>query len=76
MTAKEVMNDKRTPEQIEEDFRHREFGKCETCGKWLKCDDKFIDVAEGVCGSSQGLPCTYVDASVRYHVKCYNKKGK
>lgn len=63
----------KTQKQMEEKFRHDEFGKCEKCKKWFKYGDKFVDVAEGVCGSSQGYPCAYVEQPVRYHVKCYKK---
>lgn len=64
---------KRTREEIEADFRRREYGICAHCEKELNYDEKFIDVAEGVCGCSQGMPCAWVDKPTRYHIECYKK---
>jgi len=61
----------RTLEQIEEDFRHKVFGKCKRCGKWFWYGEEFINVSKGICGSSQGTPCAYIDECERYHLSCF-----
>jgi hypothetical protein len=61
----------KSQEQLMEDWKRDEFGQCKKCKKRFDYDDKFIEVAEGTCGSSQGNPCAYVDTPERYCVRCY-----
>jgi hypothetical protein len=60
-------------EELADKWRLDEFGTCAKCQVRLKYADKFVDVAEGICGSSQGHPCAYIDTAKRYHVVCYKQ---
>ena len=62
----------KTLEELVDKWKLEEYGICARCQVRLKYDDKFVDVAEGVCGTSQGHPCAYIlQESKRYHVACY-----
>ncbi len=64
----------KTLEQLTDEWQLEEYQICVKCKKRLVYDDKFVDVAEGVCGSSQGHPCAYIGESKRYHVSCYKNR--
>jgi hypothetical protein len=67
-----MATDQRTLEQIDADFRLREYGVCSKCGKPLEYGEKFIDVESGICGQSQGYPMAWMDGkSLRYHLPCF-----
>ena len=66
----------KTLEELVDQWKLEEFGICHKCKKRLIHSDKFIDISEGVCGSSQGNPCAFIGKVKRYHVKCFKKKKK
>lgn len=61
----------KTIEQLTDEWKLEEYKICVKCQQRLVYNDIFIDVTKGVCGISQGHPCTYIKKSQRYHVACY-----